>query len=1324
MFLSYSVRVRQLLLIVICLFCWQYVLRVAAYGQERELLEAEVISSKDGLPQAFVPGITQDQQGFIWMATRDGLCRYDGKNFRTFQPDPRGKPSLSFTGLIKMLPDPKGRLWILTEKGTVDLFYPRTEKFVNISKKPQFRRHLMEKYGYDIFIDNQSRLWVIRYDKGFYRFDFNTGKTDFFKMPPSAPRATREEPSQMAQDSNGTIWMASNRSLFYLDEARKKFEVCQLPDLNRLLGSDLEVRTLQVDRQSGRLLIGTSRSLIYVNDANRTFREVRLPAGLGAGQVKAVSDANGNMYLADKQLLLRVSAAGLTHIIADFHGHDWDSRSFWIDKSQVLWVGTSGSGVRKFNLRGNQFRSFPYTGGFYSDWLTITLEVPRAKHPVYPKFSTSYHFRYTSNPKRGKIWYSVGGEPAAVYSVRTGDRQIDRTILPQIQNVNAHYYPLAEDPLGDIYIFYNSSFFKYSDVSKRFEPTAYRVNVQKTGVVIQIVADKNYFWLCTSDNGLFRLDRKTGNLTHYAHDPARAFTLSGNALFCIFPDPADANRLWIGTFGSGLCAFDKTTGKSKRLSTGDGLPNNVIYFAIPDAYGSLWVGTNKGLSQVNRKTFKVRNYTTEDGLAADEFNRFHYLQMPDGRILVGGIEGLTAFHPKYLKDDPFSPSVELVGMQINNRTVLTGENPFIGDKPLQTLTELTLPYNQNFLTFEYASLQFNETSKKFYRHQLVGVDHDWIESSEPKAVYTELRPGTYQLKLNAANTSGIWSTQLRTVSIKIEPPFWATWWAYSFYAAAFASLMFWLFRIYANRLQMKQENELRRREAEQLRMADAMKTRFFSNITHEFRTPLTLIMTPAEQLKMKLKDQEDQNKLTSINRSANHLLELINQLLDLSRLEAGALPVHEVRGDLASFVAQTVQLFEQKAEEKYIRLTFENLNVTGHYFFDADKIERIIQNLVFNALKFTGKNGQVVVLICVGEDGAFTIRVNDTGIGIPKDKLSAIFNRFYQVDESSPGGSGQGTGIGLSLVKEIIDLLNGQINVESEPGKGTSFEVSLPLKLIREQALPATDVAKTEDTSIAEDFRTFHVLVVEDNEELLNYIVESLPAHYRVSRAYNGREGLDMAVEQIPDLIISDIMMPEMDGLTLCIKLKSDLLTSHVPVILLTAKTTFEDKMAGLETGADEYLSKPFKVRELQLRVQNLLANRNKQREWIRADLSSLQKKPVQPQIKDKFLIGLYELIDLHLDDSTFGVEQLSDRMGISRIHLYRKIKTLTGFTATEFLRNYRLKQSVMHLRSGYSVAEAGNMVGFDTPSYFTKCFRELYGVTPTEFLAKQASTD
>jgi signal transduction histidine kinase/AraC-like DNA-binding protein len=790
-------------------------------------------------------------------------------------------------------------------------------------------------------------------------------------------------------------------------------------------------------------------------------------------------------------------------------------------------------------------------------------------------------------------------------------------------------------------------------------------------------------------------------------------------------DPFNEKYLWIGTTGNGLIRFDKTSGESHAFTSDDGLPNNTIYAIVPDDQHHLWLSSNKGITRFHTATYTIRNFDIADGLINNEFNRWHCFKLPDGRIAFGGMTGYTIFNPADIKDDAFQPRVLLSNLMINNKPL--PDSAALNAGSLDKLIKLTLPYDQNFLSFEFASDEYNRPQKISYRYRLTNFDNDWVYVQKERfANYTKLPPGKYTLEINAANISGIWSSNIKKLEIVITPPWWQTWWAYAAYILIALGLIISFLYYRVRRARLRQEMILQQKQTEQLRAIDEMKSRFFSNITHEFRTPLSLIISPVEKLQSEVKDEKVLNTLSSVQRNANRLLQLINQLLDLSKLESGNMPLNFSRGRLDEFIQEMVNSFQPLADHQQIELRCDCI-FSEDYLFEADKLKTILFNLLSNAVKFTPPRSGGKIVVTAGEDDDNRIRlvVKDTGVGIQPDKLPFIFNRFFQADDSRVR-SYEGTGIGLALVKELAELMHGTVTAESQPGLGTAITLIFP---VEKAGFSNAPIWQKETTVITPFKKPVHtnghekanndlplLLLVEDNEELLSFLCESFERSFRVLTAANGMAALQIAREELPDLVVSDVMMPEMDGYALCSQLKTDVLTSHIAVILLTAKISYESRLGGLQLGADDYINKPFHFLELDTRIRNLLDHQQKQRENYRIQLQK-NGLSVQPnESENPFLKNIYAIIDEMIDDSQLGASKLAEKNAMSLRTLNRKLNTMIGMTAGDLIRQYRLQKSITLLKAGRNVSETAYLVGFETPAYFSQCFKEQYGVSPKDY--------
>jgi signal transduction histidine kinase/DNA-binding response OmpR family regulator/sugar lactone lactonase YvrE len=875
-------------------------------------------------------------------------------------------------------------------------------------------------------------------------------------------------------------------------------------------------------------------------------------------------------------------------------------------------------------------------------------------------------------------------------------------------------------------------------------------------------------WIGTLGRGLYRYYQETGNYEVFRHSNNDTTSINNDEISTIYEDQnrtiwigsnGGLNRyipeknsfrslpnatarvlfedskknFWLGTYMYGLSLLDRNSEKIiVTLTEKDGLPNNTICSIREDDSGNLWIGTNNGLSKFNFEKKTFRNYYVQDGLNKDAFQINASVKGSDGILYFGIHEsGLNYFNPDSIKDDPVPPQVVIENISLFNRPdeKLSYEG-FIPD-----LEMIELPYNQNDLHFEYVGLHFSEPARNKYKYILEGFDKNWIDARNQKtATYTNLDPGEYIFKVNAANRDGVWNESGASIKIIINPPIWATTWAYLLYIILAASLIYYLWKLNVRRIKTKHEFEMSKFEAEKLHEVDELKSRFFANISHEFRTPLTLILGPAKDIQDKTKESETKNNIGLIKRNANRLLRLVNQLLDLSKLEAGRMKLETREENIIPLLKGLVLSFSSLADSKKIILGFNAVEENLNAYFDSDKVEKVVNNLLSNAFKFTPDGGKIDVTV---EKMATEVelKISDSGMGIPNENIDRVFDRFYQVD----GGhtrEREGTGIGLALTKELVELHKGKIGVESETGKGTTFVVKIPLgkdhlkpeEIVEEKVKGETKQYSVEKELIVEtnsrkektdidvllDTEKPLLLVIEDNGDVRKYIISHLEDNYRIQEAVDGQEGLEQAFNHIPDLIISDVMMPKMDGFELCSKLKTDERTSHIPIIMLTAKATSQDKISGYEIGADDYIMKPFDATELKIRVKNLIDIRRKLQEKFRS--SDFSVPPELSSIDDQFMNKVLKVINKHLSEEEFSIDDLGKEVSMSREHLYRKLKAISGHSPSLFIRSVRLAKAkkLIKERKG-TISEISFLVGFGSPAYFGKCFKEEYGYSPGE---------
>jgi signal transduction histidine kinase/DNA-binding response OmpR family regulator len=884
-------------------------------------------------------------------------------------------------------------------------------------------------------------------------------------------------------------------------------------------------------------------------------------------------------------------------------------------------------------------------------------------------------------------------------------------------------------------------------------------NSVRSGYISELMEDKEgNLWVGTAF-GIDVLDAATGQFRHYGNVAGNPASLSNDNVISIFED--SRGFLWVGT-REGLNLLDRRRQTFSTFRTADGLPDNTILTILEDNDHNLWLSTPSGLSNmivspdahhVGRYSFRYKNYDESYGLQGREFNENAALKTRTGELLFGGAGGFNLFDPQQLGASARNPVLVLTDLQLFNKTVGIGE-PFNGHTPLpQSITEsreITLRYNENVFSIGFAVLDLLNAEKVKYAYKLEPFNKDWLVSDDKtrKAVYTNLDPGKYTFKVRTANDEGAWNDQALELGITILPPFWKTPLAYTLYVLLLAGILVLARRMILQRAHMRFALEQERKEAHRLHELDRMKTRFFTNVSHEFRTPLSLILTPLDKIIKHTRDPQEQDQLHLIHRNARRLLNMVNQLLDFRKLEMQELRLNAVSGDIVPFIRELSFSFTDMAGKKNIDFSFHSELHSLPVSFDQDKLERILFNLLSNAFKFTPEHGRVEVALALAPGSPRHLRliVKDTGIGIDKDQREKIFERFFQSD--LPGSMlNQGSGIGLSITREFVKLHDGVIRVESEPGQGSCFTVLLPVPddatpvFVLSVANPPSSATGPSSTApiagppaITPDPRSAsatplsatpphpntkkpQVLLVEDNEDFRFYLKDNLKEFFIILEAADGKEGWQKTLGAHPDLVVSDISMPEMNGIDLCRKIKADSRTSFIPVILLTALIGEEQQLKGLETGANDYMTKPFNFEILLSKIRNLLTQQDTARKtWQRQVQAHPAGAPAESP-DEKFIRQALDLVERNISNPDFSVEAMSRALFLSRVALYKKILALTGQTPIEFIRSIRLKRAAQLLeKSRFTIAEIAYEVGFNNPKYFSRYFKAEFGMLPSAY--------
>jgi len=1330
-------------------------------------------STDEGFTGAAFKTMAQDSLGFLWISSGSGLYKFDGYNFVNYNPDPADSLSLPSELVRRIWIDPFGKLWAAFPR-RISYYDRDLDGFISF-KVP------LETLPESMWFENQETVWLGTQKKGLIRFQITTGKVSTY-MNETEDALFREKANTIREikDDGKFLLLGTAAGLWKFDKEKKNFirPPCASADSTLLYGGVvsrifqhdthcwlwIDQQLVRVDRNFSRTQSLDFRRLHEKFDTTKSQEDARVR--------EIAEDAAGIFWIASQGLgLIRFNPADdqmvnyrneignenslpsdvLNHVIVDRYGNVWvttvnkgivqlkkQSLYFYnyllgISTSKIvtiksagmnhILVGSQGSGLWMGSMQGKEM-----------DALTFSKSRLLESKKGFENLVSIY---------RGKDYFWIGSLASGTLGLsihpQTGlpDPEGMKVLYPDADNpntLNSNFNsPYWEDGEGNLWV---------GTFEKGLNKVALSVPYGEPGSVVQYVhhdgdpksliddglrdiapADSHSIWF-TTERGLDLF--KDGSFDH---------VLKGVSCTRIFK--TSDNTLFIGS-KNGLYEAVKT--RDGYTFKKDSLIHDAFVISIQeDKLGRLWILSYEGLIFYDRKEKISLVFKKDDGLPSSRaISAGGSAQTAEGMMVFSNAEGLTLFDPLSLRINTSKPKPLLTQLKINNRIVQSSRHnssaeDFTVAHNINTLDQLTLDHTQNILTLEFSAMDFTAPERNQYQYKLDGFDEEWIQTDwkNRTATYTNLRSGSYTFKVRASNRDGIWNDNITELKIRVLPPPWKTWWAYSLYGLTLAGILFFARRNLIQRERLASKLKMEHLELEKVQEIDKAKTNFFANISHEFRTPLTLIQGPVQNLLEKFKrDKETQYQLNLVQQNSDRLLRLVNQILELARLESGSLKNEYSEGDLIRFLKNVVDTFSALAVQKRISLIRQLPSKTVRAVFDRDKLEKIVSNLISNAIKFTPEHGAIIVNVTVmaESDGRSTLlfRITDTGKGIPAEQRDKIFERFYQVSED--GSPNAGTGIGLALSKELAEFLGGSLTLESTVGEGSKFMLKLPLTVLEIQEQPVEEVPNAEiwEAPPSENGHAMEgtekplLLIVEDHAELRKFIITCLGNDYQFIEAANGKEGLHLAIEQVPALILSDVMMPMMDGIEMCNKIKNDHRTSHIPLILLTAKAGDDSKLTGLGIGADDYLIKPFHKEELILKIRNQVAARVRLQEKIRLELLSTST-PVQAISADeKFLERIKSIVERRLSDEQLSVEALAEEIGLSRVQLYRKIMALTGISVNEFIRKLRLQKAAQLLQQQWGpVSQVAYEVGFSNLSYFSKCFKEQFGTLPSEYQSK-----
>ncbi len=1324
--------------------------------------------------------LIRDQDGILWISSANGLEKYDGYGCKVYRniPDDPTSISSNVTSVVRF--DSKKRLWVGSWETGLSVFESSRERFVNFIPRRGDSSWLQAKSVYAILEDRRGTLWVGT-SAGVVRIDIPPGADKYgidslarhirFVSLPLGPRDI--EVSDICERSDGKLLVSSLDGLFVLDPATLNVSRPHLASAAGRLLDSLAIACMYQE-PDGTLWLGTFANGLFHLDWESgsvlNYRHKKHDSlSIRADQVSdIVRDRQGTLWIATPEGLDRFSPE---------RGH-CDPYLAWgqtpqgvaialsVDSTGMLWAGANAGGIffvspksTRFPHYGVQQRNGSLTAfatvdrdreGHYwvASWdgkllcidifslrVLRTIDVFQGRNPdlQWPDRTISMIDAH------GDFWYGTQGLGLFRVNLTTGSvknfgyesQRGNRPIVMSIAKGLGDTLWVSAQDLG---------LMKFSPTSGRFRS----LGTVRTNTIMR--ARDGKMWVTTEHDGVMVIDPVTGNNDHFVHDPSNPRSLSGDRTRLTYED--SYGRIWICATST-LNLWDPSTRSFSRY-TNPALKGTKHVFPLgADGKGRLWVrNIPHGLEILDPVTGVYTDLDPSDGVCGS-VNAMEILE--DGKVLLAGT-GINIVNPDSVQPRRPAPALLITKMSVNDK-------PAFSPQLLGGTGSVLLDQSQNVMEFEFAAIDIDGPHLVEYTYRLEGLEEEWVKPEGRRFVrYPGLRPGDYLFMVRAGSMRNEWPGQEISLAISIAPPWWQSRWAYAAYAGILIGLLYIGYLLRLRGIQLRQRAEMDHFKAEHLAEVDRLKSRFFANISHEFRTPLTLISGPLNGMLAAEIEEKKRESLRMIQRNSQRLLGLINQLLDLSKLEAGAMKLRATRMNIVHLVKGIANSFESSAGLRGISVDVASEREDIEVYCDRDMVEKILMNLLSNAFKFTSARGSVEVRVssspslpltkpsegAMGGVGEWVkISVSDTGIGIPPEQLGKVFDRFYQVDASQTREH-EGSGIGLALVKELVELHHGTIEAQSEVGKGTSFTVLLPLgrshlkedEIVEESVVPGQEkqVIDSPDeivkppgipesrTSALESVPRNEggsiILVVEDNADVRTYIKGYLIPAYQVVEARDGAEGVKKAQEAIPDLIISDVMMPKRDGYEVCKTLKRDEKTSHIPIILLTAKAASENKIEGLETGADDYLVKPFEPKELLVRVKNLIDMRRKLRERFSTSTPLRPGEIAVTSADDEFLRRAKGIVEGRMADEQFSVEEFASVLFMSRSQLHRKLTALTNLSASDFIRYLRLHRAMDLLRSGSgTISEIAYKVGFTDPSHFSRSFRDQFGVTPSDSL-------
>lgn len=1361
---------------------------VSVFSQEIDT-NFNFVNIKESVSKIGVSTIIQDHYGFIWLGTNGvGLNRFDGIDYVTYKHALKDSTSISSSLIHASYLDKQNRLWFGTEEG-VSLYNRDLDCFKRI---PIYDKNSKNKQNFSIRSlqgDNQNNLFIGTFGAGMFKLNLDTFSLEKIFNAVSVDDSFLIITS-IKSNSKGDIFAATNRGLLIYDVLLNKLKY-----FNDQSIIDVPVYKLHIDIDDN-IWVGTEKNgLKILRPINKTLdgytidtipiskNRILSIAGLSNGDVLCGTENDGLVHVGAQGTVKKVYLSNKTNSKNILSNSIW---SLFLDQNERIWIGYYNSGVGVYDPLYNKFKNIesfanntnslqhPSVTGLVKDqvgnlWVAMDgggIDIFNAKANTFTHINKNVNTPYSGltsdylecifKDSKNNIW--AGSWNNGLFLLKNGSKKFTNFSVENTSGALASNTILSinEDKDGIIWIgtFYKGlhSYNPKTNKIKRHTFDAFHENDVVNSDIRKILIDHSQNIWVGATHGLLKITKNENEfvLRSMRDVMSKEFNnpVSANHIISLYESDNKKN-IWIGTRGAGLCKYEVDSDTFTWFNKSNGLYEENINAISESSNGDIWLSGNSGIYKLDINTLKFTNYTYNDGLLSNDFNINAIYKDLDGVLYFGNYKGIDFFDPNNIKKNTSLPSVYLTGFKLFNKEVEIDENNSPLKKVISETDSITLTHKQSVFTIEYSALNYTRPEKNQYAYYLEGLENSWNYVGDLRtATYTNLDQGVYTFKIKSSNNDGLWNETPNNLTITILPPWWKTNWALFAYLCILLLLLFILDRLAKNRIKEKQLIINERDKRQQVEALNEKKFQFFTNISHEFRTPLTLIINPLEDIikdaSLKLPERVKQ-KHNTIHKNTDRLYRLVNELLDFRKLELNKVKIRASEINLVSFTKNVVSHFKEEALNRNIQLLVDAEVFQLFVWADESMLEKIIFNILSNAFKVTPDGGVININLLSNDTkynlplvdttngvDAVEINISDTGPGLEKEELDLIFERFYQVEKLNKTYYG-GTGIGLEVVRSFVKLHKGKIEVESQVGIGTTFKIVLPLgknhfneneiSIEEKTAIkdifirPNTDkeLENTEEV-INPDKIIYTLLIVEDNTELRNYLQEELKLHYKVIVAANGKIGLKLAKETLPDVILTDVLMPEMNGFDFCKNIKIDITTSHIPLLMLTAKTKIDDRMEGIETGADAYMVKPFDMRLLKLRLSQLITSRQLIFNKYFSVISDAKSNTHTTSLDKDFINKVLTYINDNISDPDLSVELLASQLNLSRSQFYRKIKALTNQTANEFLRNIRLQKAKQIIESGNSnISEVCYKIGFSSPSYFTKCFKNYFGLLPTD---------